>query len=89
MIDWHDAQYGDPMYDVTWLDFWAPWQNWGQTIKQYYQEQGHLPEHFDERLTCYKLVIGANSMSFFAKSEQQEKYKWARDEVVKLGPKSS
>lgn len=84
VIDWHDAQYGDPMYDVAWLDFWAPWQHWEPAIRQYYQEQDRMANYFDERLACYKLIIGANSMSFFAKSEQEEKYKWARDKVLKL-----
>jgi hygromycin-B 4-O-kinase len=92
VIDWHDAQYGDPMYDVAWLDFWGEFQQWphvAEDIKQHYIKQGRLPDNFDERLACYKLIIGANSMSFFAKSEQEDKYRWARDEVIKIMDKLS
>jgi hygromycin-B 4-O-kinase len=88
VIDWQEAQYGDPMYDIAWLDFWSPLFNRPtdiiSTIKQFYVDKKRLPEHFNDRLICYKVIIAANSMSFFAKSDQEDKYIWARDEIVKL-----
>jgi hygromycin-B 4-O-kinase len=84
VIDWQGVSYGDPLYDVAWLDFWAPKQGWATTIKQAYIEGNRLPEHFDERLTCYQLVIAANCMSFFAKSHQEDKYNWVRDQALAM-----
>jgi aminoglycoside phosphotransferase (APT) family kinase protein len=84
VIDWQSVSYGDPMYDVAWLDFWAPKQGWAATIRQYYIEGNRLPEHFDERLACYQLIIAANCMSFFAKSHQEDKYNWVRDQALAI-----
>jgi hygromycin-B 4-O-kinase len=88
VIDWYGAAYGDPLYDVAWLDFWAPIFNWSidivSEIKQYYADQNRLPEHFEERIVCYKMIIAANSMSFFAKSDQKDKYDYARNELLKI-----
>lgn len=84
VIDWNSCVYGDPMYDVAWLDFWAPLQDWSADIKKYYEGLGRVPENFDYRLTCYKLIIGTNSMAFFAKSEQLDAYNWTRDQVAAL-----
>ena len=25
VLDWGSAMYGDPLHDVAWVDFWAPW----------------------------------------------------------------
>ncbi len=92
VIDWDNASYGDPLYDVAWLEFWAPAFNWssgvdiGREMRQYYQTQGQLPDNYDERIDCYKMIIGANCMSFFAKSDQENSYKFVRGELLKLKP---
>lgn len=91
VIDWDNVAYGDPLYDVAWQDFWAPAFSWGKdvdivgAIKQHYiDKDGKLPEHFQERLDCYKMIIGANCLNFFAKSGQQDSYGYVRGELLKL-----
>lgn len=92
VIDWDSAAYGDPLYDVAWLEFWAPAFSWSSevditgTIRRYYLDKGQLLEHYDERIDCYKMIIGANCMSFFAKSDQEGSYKFVRDELLKIKP---
>jgi hygromycin-B 4-O-kinase len=78
IIDWHGSMYGDPLYDVAWLDFWNYRQGYAAAFKLHYEDRGRLPANFDERLICYKLIIGANSLAFFAKSGQPEKYDFAQ-----------
>lgn len=78
VIDWHDSQYGDPVWDIAWLDFWGNEFGFAEAFSRHYKEQGRLPTNFDQRLTCYKLIIAANSLAFFAKSEQQEKYNFLK-----------
>ncbi len=93
VIDWDDAAYGDPLYDVAWQGFWSQGFSWSSevdivaAIKQHYVDTGQLPEHFEERVDCYKMIIGANSMSFFAKSNQPGSYDFVRNELVKIESK--
>lgn len=93
VIDWADAAYGDPLYDVAWQGFWASGFSWAEEldiverIKQHYIDIGQLPEHFDERVDCYKMIIGLNSLSFYAKSDQRGSYDYARGELMKIEAK--
>lgn len=90
VIDWDGVAYGDPLYDVAWLEFWAPAFNWPKevdtagAIRRHYIDKGQLPKHYDERIGCYKMIISANCMSFFAKSGQKDKYDYVRDELAKI-----
>jgi hypothetical protein len=56
-------------------------------MKRHYIENGGLPEQFGERLDCYKMIIGANCLSFFAKSDQQGSYDCVRGELMKIEAK--
>lgn len=78
VIDWHDGRYGDPLWDVAWLDFWGDQVGFAAAFRQHYDDQGRLPDNFDERIQCYKLITGSTGLAFFAKSGQQEKYEHAK-----------
>jgi len=90
VIDWDNAAYGDPLYDIAWQSFWAPAFSWSNElniegmIRQHYIDIGQLPEHFEKRIDCYKMIIGANCLSFFAKSDQQGSYDYVRGELMKI-----
>lgn len=88
VLDWDGVSYGDPLYDVAWLDFWASAFNWKMDvvakIKQYYIDQDALTKDFEERIICYKMIIAANCMSFFAMSRQEDKYNYVRDQLLKM-----
>lgn len=77
VIDWVQAGYGDPLRDVAWLDFWDEKQGFADAFKKHYEEQGKPSKDFEQRLLCYKLLIGLNSLGFFARSRQKEKYDYA------------
>jgi hygromycin-B 4-O-kinase len=78
VIDWHGSLYGDLLYDVAWLDFWSAQQGFAKMYFNHCSTKGATPANFAQRLTCYKLIIGINSLCFFAKSEQLEKYEYAK-----------
>jgi len=75
VIDWEHAAYGDPIKDVAWLDFWDEKQGYAEAYKKHI---GEIPADFTYRLTCYKLLIGLGSLGFFARSRQEESYKYAQ-----------
>lgn len=78
VIDWEHSAYGDPLKDIAWLDFWKEEQGYAATFRQYYEAKDELPDNFDERIKCYKLIIAMGALGFFARSRQQEKYEFAR-----------
>lgn len=73
VIDWGNSLIGDPLYDVAWLIFWAPWHPGldgdyllTETRRRYRSETGHAPENFDERVLACHLQIGLDAMAYNA-----------------------
>ena len=83
VIDWAGAKYGDFLYDVAWLNFWNPQKNPMNFFKNYYKSK-ELSENFSERVMCYQLRIGLSSLSFFAYSDQEEKYQKAKEKLLAI-----
>ncbi|MBN2510465.1 MAG: phosphotransferase, partial [Spirochaetales bacterium] len=70
VIDWQDAKYGDPVFDLAYMTFWSD-REWSALMKKEYNERvgkfGLGLEHLVERLSCYCYFIGLDGMRFFAK----------------------
>jgi hygromycin-B 4-O-kinase len=80
VLDWAESLYGDFLYDVAWLSFWGKEKS--ESYEKPYSEK-NIP-NFKERMLCYKLRIGLGSLSFFAYSQQKEKYDIAKERLLKL-----
>jgi hygromycin-B 4-O-kinase len=75
LIDWGQAAYGDPLYDVAWMDFWQPGNQMKEFFKSTYKARGILPRHFDERIKVYKLLTAADGLTMYCYfTHQAEKY---------------
>jgi hygromycin-B 4-O-kinase len=88
VLDWINAQYGDFVYDIAWLDFWGRGLDFPGLIRQFYIGQGMALPHYEERIACYQAYIGLNAMRFYAKIQNQEAYGYTRkvlSEVLKGG----
>ena len=82
VLDWIDAKYGDFVYDVAWLDFWAPELDFRARFAAHYAGLGpHIP-HYDERMLCYAAYIGLDALRFFAKTANSGAYQWARERML-------
>ena len=84
VLDWANAQYGDFVYDIAWLDYYSPDVGYGARFQQYYQAQNRFVPHFEERLRCYKCYISLNALRFFAKFDQPEAYGWVRKRIFDI-----
>jgi hygromycin-B 4-O-kinase len=78
VIDWMDAKYGDFVYDIAWLDFWQPSPVVLEQIEVYYSAHGLPIPHFRERLACCKCYMALDTMRFFAKTNDQQAYRWLK-----------
>lgn len=81
LIDWEHGAYGDPIRDIAWLDFWGEEHGFAEAFKSYYIENDILPDNFDKRLVCYKLMVGLSSTGFFARSRQENSYNFSKSRV--------
>lgn len=84
VIDWLEAKFGDFVYDVAWLDFWSPAGGLAALIARDYEARGVTVPAFDERLLCYQCYISLDAMRFFARSDQEGSYGFARNRVLDL-----
>lgn len=81
VIDWGNACYGDPLYDVAWLGRWTAW---GAPLIEpavLRARYGATP-HYDERLTCYECFLGLDDLRFYAKNGRRQLYEAMRDRLL-------
>ncbi len=72
IIDWSQSMYGDPLYDVAWLNFW----NWQDSINysEEYKKRHPKINNYDERILAYMIDIGLGALYFFAERKNQKSY---------------
>ncbi len=72
IFDWQCATYGDFLYDVAWLTFWAAWYpalaaaDVGTAIVRHYEEIGFTVPDLEDRLRTYELHIGLAHLGYYA-----------------------
>jgi hygromycin-B 4-O-kinase len=72
VLDWGCSLYGDFLYDLAWLIFWAPWYpawhgiDFRAEAERHYQTIGLQARHLEERLRCYQLHIGLDGQAYNA-----------------------
>jgi hygromycin-B 4-O-kinase len=72
VFDWGCGLYGDFLYDLAWLCFWAPWfPAWNgidfrQEALRHYAAIGLEVPHFEERLLACQIHIGLGGQAYQA-----------------------
>lgn len=89
VLDWPNAKYGDFLYDVAWLDFWAAEANFHAQFHQYYLTHGWAIPHYTERIHCYQAYMGLNALRFFAKVGNHPAYQWVQSRISTIFPSGS
>lgn len=84
VIDWEGSMYGDFLYDIARLQFFSKGFDYEKAYVEFCKRTGKEIKNFEERLLCYKLYIGLSSLSFYAYSEQSDKYQHTKEKLLKL-----
>jgi hygromycin-B 4-O-kinase len=84
VIDWEHSMYGDFLYDVAWLAFWSKGFDFKAAYKAHAASKGQDIPNLEERLLCYQLYIGLGSLSFYAYSNQKDKYDSSKARLLGL-----
>lgn len=76
VVDWGCSMYGDFLYDIAWLVFWAPWYpawrgiDFRDEAARHFRAIGLDVPHFEERLRCYQIHIALDSLKYNAFMER-------------------
>lgn len=84
VIDWESSMYGDFLFDVAWISFWAIDFDYEKAYVEFSKTIGKDIKHFKERVLCYKLYIGLGSMSFYVYSNQKDKYGRSKEKLLEF-----
>ena len=70
VLDWGSAMYGDPLHDIAWITFWAPWHPnlSGPALLEAALNDGRLTASgdVDRRLHACRLHIGLGHLAYHA-----------------------
>ncbi len=72
VFDWGCSRYGDPLYDLAWFEFWAPWLPnldvplLRVALEQRWDAAGYVPADFERRLMACHLHIGLDHLGYNA-----------------------
>jgi hygromycin-B 4-O-kinase len=72
VIDWGCSLYGDFLYDVAWLAFWAPWYpawagvDFAAEAARHYETIGLAVPNLEARLKCCMVHIGLGGQAYNA-----------------------
>ncbi|MDB4984701.1 MAG: aminoglycoside phosphotransferase family protein [Patescibacteria group bacterium] len=84
VIDWANSMYGDFLYDVSWMQFFTKDFDYEQAYLDFHNlKEEDIPD-FRKRVLCYQAYIGLGSLSFYAYSNQQDKYERSKKKLSEL-----
>ena len=85
VIDWANALYGDPLYDVARLVWGSAWPGWwyedGAAVLR--ERFSHLP-NYAERITCYACHLGLDDMRYYAKMARRAEYDFFQPRLLAI-----
>jgi hygromycin-B 4-O-kinase len=82
VFDWGCALYGDFLYDLAWLTFWAPWYpgldaaGVERAARRHYDEIGLAVPDLQARLRCYEVHIGLAHLAFDSFAQEWDNLEW-------------
>jgi hygromycin-B 4-O-kinase len=90
LLDWGCGMYGDFLYDLAWICFWAPWYTaWdridfrGEALR-HYAEIGLDVPHFEERLLACEIQIGLAGQAYQAFTRRWSDAEWTARRTLEV-----
>lgn len=90
VLDWGCSKYGDFLYELAWFTYFLPWHKYmnhidvrGEAVKHFEEINIDIP-HFDERLKCYEIHIGLDSLAYCAYKKDWKVSKEVAEHTLKV-----
>lgn len=84
VIDWSEALFGDPLYDVANIFFWRPWLACMEQQARHFEQALPADPGTAERLRCYQLHIGLRQIHDCALAGEAEDLLWALERNARI-----
>jgi hygromycin-B 4-O-kinase len=85
VFDWANSVAGDPLYDVAWLTFWAPWHPGLDGLDLLPVVGDHFDEGgLDDRLRCYAVHVGLDAQQYNAYTSRWEELARTADRTLEV-----
>jgi len=84
VLDWENAKYGDPIFDVATAYFWSPWLECMAAQAAYFETLLSAIGGYHERLVCYQLYIGLAEVYETAIQQKWNMTHWAMSRCVEI-----
>ncbi len=90
VIDWQCSLYGDALYDVAWFTFYQPWYpqfgavQLSQKLLDHFEATAADSTNLKERLICYQLHIGLDSIIYNSAKQNWKNAQEAADYAFKI-----
>ena len=85
VIDWANALYGDPLYEVARLIWWSGWPGWWyDAVADLLQTRYGAAPRYAERIACYTCHVVLDDLRYYAKQGLRSQYEMARDRLLAL-----
>lgn len=83
VLDWAESQLGDFLYDIAYLDFWSNTVPYEALWRNYAEGREYDLSHFEERMRCYNIHIGMESLAIAATRNDREDYYFVRELILR------
>jgi len=79
VIDWDNASYGDPLYDMGGAYFWRTWLMCVEKTIPIWEEKFSGAPNYRERTMCYQLHLGLSEIYENALDGDMETLQWCQE----------
>ena len=76
VLDWANALFGAPLYDVAWMDLYSPELDLRAQFKEHFRKEVVQVNYYEQRLMAYQCHISLESQMFCAMMNRPADYRW-------------
>lgn len=84
VLDWENAMYGDPLFDIAIAHFWSPWLDCMSIQAAYYDMHLSSWTDYQKRLLCYQLWIGLNEIHDQVTHHDWQNAQWVAERCTEI-----
>ncbi len=85
IIDWAELQCGDFLFDPAYADYWNSDSRHADALRVLLDQGNDVPAYFTERILCYKLRTGLQSIFLYSNRGDEAEYERDKVRLRKLG----
>lgn len=84
VLDWANAIYGDPLFDLAWLIAFPSAVDYAALARAHLTARAPGEPHVEARLRCYQYWIGLESLRYSARRGRRDFYDWRAAQLREL-----